>query len=136
MRKDWLLFIQNMVFFRTIFLIKKFSKQDILFNDILVSHKLNLVSQYSFLTHLIKLAVKYSWSCNIKSIYITTDVFSSIFYFSRTWWSNNNNKFTLNVVVVVVVEFAVTGRASECGVKHTKTADVIDCCSSSNQCLL
>ena len=39
-------------------------------------------------------------------------------------------------VVVGVVEFAVTSRASECGVKHTMTADVIDFCTSSNRCLL
>ena len=31
-----------------------------------------------------------------------------------------------NKNVVVAVEFAVTDRASECGVKYTKTADVID----------
>ena len=39
-------------------------------------------------------------------------------------------------IIVVVVYLAVTVRASECGVEHTKTADMINYCSSSNQCLL
>ncbi len=36
--------------------------------------------------------------------------------------------------VKLVVKFAVTGRASECGVKHTKTTDVIAAHPAINAC--